>query len=88
MLLILTDKLNSEYHIGDVIVGNNWSWNILEVEGSYYITDPSLYLLNKDKEINDFYFCSNPEEFILTYIPEKLEYQLLENPINKRRISK
>ena len=81
-------KSKNSYHPDNVIVGFHYSWNILKVEENYYIINPSIYFFLDEREINDFYFCAKPEEFIWAYLPKEPKWQLLEEPITTEEFQK
>ena len=82
-------KNNGEYVNSDFIFGSNSSWNILEIKDSYYIIFPSVYLIDIiGEEELDFYFCSKPEHFIWSFLPNLPKWQLLETSITKEEFQK
>ena len=57
-----------------IIQCRNYAWNYILVDGEYYLIDPSLragFCKDKDLSTNctDYYFGTNPEEFIRFHFP-------------------
>lgn len=40
------------------------------------------------KLYNEFYFCTNPSDFIYSHYPSEEKWQLLDNPINEKEFDK
>ena len=81
-------KNTGSYFQDDIIMEFHYSWNILKVKENYYIINPSIYYFIDEKELNDFYFCAKPEEFIWANLPKEPKWQLLENPITTEEFQK
>ncbi|MBB6460106.1 transglutaminase domain-containing protein [Flammeovirga kamogawensis] len=75
----------------DLNVGSipNHSWNAVQLDGKWYLCDPTWasgyfkgteYTFNF--EFNEGYFLTPPSNFILTHFPLKSQWQLLENFIS------
>ena len=62
------------YKQGNIILGNNASWNILEIKGNYYLIDPSFHFTNC-KTIDDFEFFflfKARKVYLFPFIPHKV----------------
>ncbi len=62
------------------------AWNSVKIGSSYYLVDTTWGAGSCDgdsyvKKFNDFYFCTNPENFIRTHLPEEQKWQLLPQTI-------
>ena len=69
------------------------AWNALEVNQMNYLIDATWGSGSSNngkykKDLNEFYFCTNPEYFIFTHFPEESKWQLLEKPIENEEFQK
>jgi len=71
------------------------AWNALEVKGNKYLIDATWgsgsIKENENKytkELKEFYFCTNPEDFIFTHFPNESKWQLLESLIKNEEFEK
>ena len=58
------------------------AWNSVKIGSSYYLVDSTWGSGSCDGDtysanFNEFYFCSNPEAFIRTHLPEEKQWQLI-----------
>ena len=58
------------------------AWNSVKIGSSYYLVDSTWGSGSCDGDIytanfNDFFFCTNPEAFIRTHLPEEKQWQLI-----------
>ncbi|AUC61265.1 kyphoscoliosis [Cyanobacterium sp. HL-69] len=76
----------------DYAVGNdnnvNHAWNGVQIEGKWFLLDPTwgAGTINEnsfEKNFNDFYFATNPANFIYTHFPENNKWQLLDQPYTR-----
>ena len=63
------------------------AWNSVKIGSSYYLVDPTWGSGSCDgdtysKNFREFYFCTNPEAFIRTHLPEEQQWQLINPTIN------
>ena len=70
------------YRNYDMLSGNNYTWNYVEIEGEYYLLDVSLASLNKISlhEFIYMHFGTQPEIFIRSHFPNESKWQLLSEP--------
>jgi len=71
------------------------SWNVVKINDTWKLIDitwGSSLINHISKEnfenLRDYYFFTNPDEFILTHFPGKLEWQLVENKLTKEEFFK
>ena len=62
------------------------AWNSVKIGSSYYLVDSTWGSGGCDGDtynanFNDFYFCTNPEAFIRTHLPEEKQWQLISETI-------
>ena len=62
------------------------AWNSVKIGSSYYLVDSTWGSGHCDGDtynanFNDFYFCTNPEAFIRTHLPEEKQWQLISETI-------
>ena len=62
------------------------AWNAVKIGSSYYLVDSTWGSGQCDGDtynanFNDFYFCTNPEAFIRTHLPEEKQWQLISETI-------
>ncbi len=69
----------------------NHAWNAVKLYGKWYLIDvtwaTSFYNLKKRKYIkalNDFYYLTNPEDFVYSHFPADNKWQLLDKPKSKK----
>lgn len=66
---------------------NNHMWNIVQLEGYYYLFDPTWgagkYTTKFIKEPTYYYFKTPPEEFIKTHYPDQIEDAFLKEEVSK-----
>ncbi len=73
--------------IGDVRLKSNHAWNAVKIDGIWRLIDVtwgSGGVNKKDqyvREMKDYYFFSNPAQFVVNHFPDKVEWQLLHEPI-------
>lgn len=67
----------------------NHAWNAVKIDEKWHLVDVtwSTGFENNNskswtKQFNDFYFFTNPKEFLNSHLPEKPEFQLIEKPIS------
>ena len=58
------------------------AWNSVKIDGVYYLIDSTWGSGSCDgdnfvKNFREFYFCTNPEAFIRTHLPEEQKWQLI-----------
>lgn len=70
----------------------NHAWNAVRINGDWKLIDTTWgagyeNITSKTfiKRFNDYYFFSNPEEFISHHFPESSEWQFLEKPLTKKQ---
>ena len=81
------------YKPGTIIEGTNHEWNIIKIDDSFYQIDStwgsgSINGRKYIKELNDYYFCPSPHNFINSHLPSSDDHQLLEHPISKDEFAK
>lgn len=56
------------------------SWNAVKLKNKWYLIDCTWasFVLNTT-EINDFYFLTPPEQFVMTHYPNELKWTLMDN---------
>lgn len=73
------------YQAGLPIREPNHAWNAVFIEGIWKLLDVTWASSNaKNDSINDYYFFTKPEEFVVNHLPENEEWQLLQAPIDKK----
>lgn len=77
----------------DYIVGDdnkvNHAWNGVEIDGEWYLIDATwgagtVSNSTFNRQFNDYYFASSPDEFIYSHFPEKSKWQLLARPYTRQ----
>ena len=63
------------------------AWNSVKIGSSYYLVDPTWGSGSCEGDtyityFNEFYFCTNPEAFIRTHLPEEKQWQLTSETIS------
>ena len=77
------------FQIGEAIPDKtNHQHNAIKLNNKWYLVDSTwgagAVVNNKyNKDFNNFYFCSDPKEFVLTHYPTEEKWQLLEEPVSK-----
>ncbi|CAL8287834.1 unnamed protein product [Gadus morhua 'NCC'] len=80
-------------------VRSNHMWNAVLLGGQWFLMDACWGAGHMDmqhksfvKEFNDFYFLTDPEDFVESHFPDKERWQLLDQPISREefemRVSK
>ncbi|XP_042594589.1 kyphoscoliosis peptidase-like [Cyprinus carpio] len=76
-------------------IESNHSWNAVCLDGQWYLLDACWGAGNVDldnrafiKRYKEYYFLTDPENFIDSHFPEKEEWQLLESPIKIEEFEK
>ena len=69
---------------GVIPTKSDHAWNSVKIGSSYYLVDSTWGAGTCEgdtyqKMLRDFYFCTNPEYFIRTHLPEEKQWQLI-NP--------
>ena len=85
--------LDVEYIVGYTepnISSSNHAWNVVKIDGSYYLVDATWGSGGCDgdkfvKKFNEYYFCPRPEAFIREHFPSDNKWQLLLNIIAYER---
>jgi transglutaminase/protease-like cytokinesis protein 3 len=79
------------YELGSIFKGSgNHAWNAVKIDSHWYLLDVTwgAGYMNEDNKyqqyFNEYYFFTPPDEFIYNHFPDKMEWQLLENPISKQ----
>ena len=74
-------KINHEYNVVKI----NDKWKFIDTTlGAGYINKSMKFV----KLYNEFYFCTNPSDFIYSHYPSEEKWQLLDNPINEKEFDK
>uniref|UniRef100_A0A3B1JMY2 Transglutaminase-like domain-containing protein n=1 Tax=Astyanax mexicanus TaxID=7994 RepID=A0A3B1JMY2_ASTMX len=83
------------YEPGQKCQGTNHAWNAVNLEGHWHLLDSCWGAGNCDmsqrvfnKCYNEFYFLTDPEEFINDHYPAEEKWQLLERPVNLKEFEK
>ncbi|MFT7612084.1 MAG: hypothetical protein ACI9J3_001033, partial [Parvicellaceae bacterium] len=64
------------------VVKINKKWKLVDVTwGSGYIRS-GFHFKKFEKKVNDHWFTTDPEEFVITHVPEDPMWQLLEQPVS------
>jgi hypothetical protein len=89
--------LDSEYVVGYskgagftpgvIPTRSDHAWNAVKIGSSYYLIDITWGAGSCDGDsyianYKDFYYCTNPEAFIRTHLPEEQQWQLISPTIN------
>ncbi|XP_076861997.1 kyphoscoliosis peptidase-like isoform X2 [Brachyhypopomus gauderio] len=76
-------------------IKSNHSWNAVRLEDHWYLLDACWGAGKVDmdnrvfmKRYNEFYFLTDPEDFINSHCPDEEEWQLLENPVHLEEFEK
>ena len=81
------------FQIGEAIPNKtNHEHNAIKLNNKWYLVDSTwgagAIVDNKyQKDFNNFYFCCDPKEFVLTHYPTDQKWQLLKEPISKEVFS-
>lgn len=81
------------FQIGEVIPNKtNHRHNAIELGGAWFLVDSTWGAGSVSdnvykKDFNNFYFCCEPKEFVLTHFPTDPQWQLLHQPIPKEVFS-
>ena len=75
------------YQPGDEFDVINHSWNAVEIDGQWYLLDATWAATSKNdtkikQPVNEKYFLSEPELFLVDHLPEIPLWQLVDNPIS------
>ena len=70
----------------------NHRHNAIKLDNKWYLIDSTWAagsIVNNayKKDFNNFYFCCDPKEFVLTHFPTDEKWQLLEEPVSKEAFS-
>jgi len=82
------------YRAGSPVSGpSNHAWNVVKVEGSWQLIDPTWgagYLSGTSfvRKFEDYYFLTPPEELVYTHYPRDQKWQLLETPVSKEEFER
>ena len=76
------------YTPGMAFSESNHDWNAVKINGTWYLLDCTWgagYIDGSryNREFDEHYFLTPPEEFIYDHFPENPQWQLLENPLSK-----
>ncbi len=80
------------YKIGQKFLKTNHAWNSVKIDGDWKLLDVTWgegYGKNVDgklksvKKYTDYWFCTDPHEFIFKHLPQKPADQLIDQPISK-----
>ena len=69
-------------------------WNAVFVDGSWRLLDPFWGSCVKNQEghvtsnTSDWFLFTEPKQFLYSHLPEKPEWQLVEQPISKHEFEK
>lgn len=63
------------------------AWNVVKIDSKYYLIDSTWGSGSCDgdnfvQNFRDFYFCTDPQAFIRTHLPEEKQWQLISPTIN------
>lgn len=63
------------------------AWVAAKVQGQWYLFDPTWSKPERHQPwvVNDQYFMTPPEQFVLNHLPDDPAWQLLENPVHEER---
>lgn len=81
------------FQVGNAIPDkDNHEHNGVKINGGWYLIDSTWgagsIVNNKfEKSFNDFYFCTDPKEFVITHFPSDKSWQLLSQPVTKEQFS-
>lgn len=81
------------YDPSQKISGTNHEWNIIKFKNVFYQIDSTwgagtLNGREFNKELNEFYFCPEPEKLITSHLPEQSKWQLIYPPLSNDEFSK
>jgi transglutaminase/protease-like cytokinesis protein 3 len=63
---------------------SNHTWNAVKIDNKWRLIDVTwARAISLNKEINDYYFLTSPEEFIVNHFPENEENQFIKSTISK-----
>jgi len=75
------------YQAGDADSNENHAWNAVRIDGEWYLVDATWGAGTIDrkskrfkKRFREFYFLSEPQQFIFSHYPKEQRWQLLERP--------
>lgn len=81
------------YDSGDRFSDTNHAWNVIRIDGAWKLFDVTWAegngvtengKLKSIKKFDEFWFNTDPYDFIFTHLPEEPKWQLIERPISKR----
>ena len=81
------------FQIGEAIPNKtNHQHNAIKLNNQWYLIDStwaagSVVNNSYNKDFNNFYFCCDPKEFVLTHYPTDPKWQLLNEPVSKEAFS-
>ena len=81
------------FQIGEAIPNKtNHQHNAIKLNNQWYLIDVtfgagSIVKNEYKRDFNNFYFCCDPKEFVLTHFPTDQKWQLLKEPISKELFS-
>ena len=63
------------------------AWNVIKIDSKYYLSDPtwgagSCSGDNYTRGLDDYHFCTNPEQFIREHLPRESKWQLVDQIID------
>lgn len=64
------------------------AWNVVRLDGEWKLVDCTwgAGFVQQDlfhRSFSDFYFCSDPKEFLTTHFPDDSQWQLVDSPISR-----
>ena len=81
------------FQIGEAMPNKtNHEHNAIKLNNQWYLIDSTWgagSIVNNDykRDFNNFYFCCDPKEFVLTHYPTEQKWQLLKEPVSKEVFS-
>ncbi|WP_179320683.1 transglutaminase domain-containing protein [Winogradskyella helgolandensis] len=80
---------NSVNYINTSNYTKNHSWNVVKIDNQWKLIDLTFAAGYEDLitgewviKLNDFYFFTNPEKFILSHLPAQPKFQLISDPVS------